>query len=231
MSHLRRSILAPFAGLFMVLAFSGIASAHIVSKSINTEVGECTTAGTPECDAAAVYGANGFSGVLTFSADEANTTVKVVDFICVHTVGDAQFKSYAGSYTLTLTNGGAPLGSDTYTATGGLDCVGSTNPVGGSFATEGASITVPADLTVEYTVSISGITAGASAQAAFSSYNSIRNEAADSAGGHARAISVKPPTTFILPEVPFAALLVVTGGIAAALFLMRRSRKAGATPG
>lgn len=224
MSHHRRSISALVAGLFMALAFSGIAWAHIASKSINTEAGECITAGTTQCDAAAVYGPNGFSGVLTFTADEANTTVKVVDFICVHTIQDAQFKSYPGSYTLTVTNGGAPLGSDTYTATGGLECTGSANPVAGAFATEGASITVPADLTVEYTVSISGITAGASAQAAFATYNSIRNEAADSAGGHARAISVDPPTTFIVPEVPFAPLLVLTGGIAAALFVIRRSR-------
>jgi len=229
-SHSRRSILALLAGLFMVLTFSGIASASIVSKSINTETGECITAGTPACDSAAVYGANGFSGVLTFSADEANTTVKVVDFICVHTPGDATFKSFAGSYTLTLTNGGAPLGSDTYTATGGVECTGSADPVAGAFATDGASIIVPADLTVEYTVAISGISAGASAQAAFAAYNSIRNEAADSAGGHARAISVKPPTTFIVAEVPFAALLILTGGIAAAWFVVRRSRQSGAAP-
>ena len=148
----------------------------------------------------------------------------------VHTPGDASFKSFAGSYTLTLTNGGAPLGSDTYTATGGLECTGSADPVAGAFATDGASITVPADLTVEYTVAISGISAGASAQAAFAAYNSIRNEAADSAGGHARAISVKPPTTFIVAEVPFAALLILTGGIAAAWFVLRRSRQSGAAP-
>jgi hypothetical protein len=214
----------------MILSFSSIALAHIVSKSINTEAGECITAATPECESAAVYGPNGFSGVLTFSADEANTTLKVVDFICVHTIGDAQFKSYGGSYTLTLTNGGAPLGSDTYVATGGLECTGSTNAVAGAFATEGATITVPADLTVEYTVAISGITAGASAQAAFASYNSIRNEAVDSTGGHARAISVTPPTTFIVPEVPFAPLLVLTGGIAAAWFVIRRSRQSRVAP-
>jgi hypothetical protein len=208
----------------MVLSFSGVALAHLASKSINTEAGECITAQTPVCDSAAVYGPNGFSGVLTFTAEEANATLKVVDFICVHTPSDSQFKSYAGSYTLTLKNGGAPLGSDTYTVTGGLECTGSTNAVAGAFATEGASITVPADLTVEYTVSISGITAGASAQAAFATYNSIRNEAVDSAGGHTRAVSVDPPTTFIVPDVPFAPLLVLTGGIAAAWFVIRRSR-------
>jgi hypothetical protein len=212
----------------MALAFSGLAAANIESKSINTEAGECLTEDSPQCDSAAVYGPNGFSGVLTFAADEAATTVKVVDYICVHTTGSGAPKSFAGSYTLTLTNGGTPLASDTYAVIGGLDCAGSTNAVAGAFATEGAAITVPADLTVEYTVSISGVSAGASAQGAFATYNAIRNEAADSSGGHARSIDVKPPTTFIVPEAPFAPLLVLTGGIAAAWFVRRQSRRSGA---
>jgi len=221
----RRLLLTVVAAGLLSLGFAGLASAHLVSKSIVTETGECTTADTPECSAAAVYGPNGFTGTLTFSADEAGDTVKVVDYICVHTPSDAAFKSFAGDYTLSLTNSGAPLGSGSYTATGGQDCAGS-----GSVAvstSSGVEIVVPDDLTVEYTVSIAGVTAGAGAEATFASFNSIRNDAFDSAGGQARSISVKPPTNFIVPESPLAILLLLTGGAAAALFVVRRSRPAG----
>jgi hypothetical protein len=89
---------------------------------------------------------------------------------------------------------------------------------------------VPQDGTVDYRLAIEGITAGASAQAAFSTYNSIRNEAFDNQGGQARSISVNPPTNFIIPEVPFAALLLVSGVAAAGLWLMVARRRMTGSP-
>jgi hypothetical protein len=221
-SHHRRVFFAVFTALLLTVAWTGIASAHITSKSILTESGDCAAELDPDCDAAAVYGPNGFSGTLTFSADEIGDTVKVVDYICVHTPGDMDFKSFAGSYTLSLSEGGAPLGSDSYDVTGGLGCVGMGSV--GVASTEGATIVVPADGTVDYTIAIAGVTAGADAQATFAAYNSIRNEAFDDQGGQARSQSVKPPTDFIIPEAPLAILILVTGGLAAAWFITRKTR-------
>jgi hypothetical protein len=200
---------------------------HVVSKSITTEAGNCTTAGTPQCNAAALYTPNiGFTGTLTFSADEIGDQVRVVDYICVHTPGGAQFKSFGGAnrtYTLTLREGAATIGSATYDVTPGLDCTGNA-PVGVT-AASGALITVPADGTVDYRLAIEGVTAGASAQATFSSYNSIRNEAFDNQGGVARSISVQPPTNFIIPEAPLAVLLLLSGAVAVGLWLMVSRRR------
>lgn len=210
--HGRRGAVALSAALLVLFSFTSLVSAHIVGKTIDTEPG-----------GAALYGPSGFSGTITFSADEAGDTVKVVDYICVHTPGDAEFKTHGDSYTLTITNGGAPLATDTYTVTGGLMCTG-TGPVGVG-ASEGATIVVPNDLTVEYTVSLAGTTAGADAQADFAAYNSIRNEAFDDQGGQARSASVPPPTDFIIPEAPLAILLVLTGGLAAAWLVVRQSRR------
>jgi hypothetical protein len=225
--HGRRTIAAALASLLIMFSFSGFASAHIVSKSILTEAGECATQGSPACGAAAVYGPTGFSGTITFSADEAGTTVKVVDWICAHRAAEGPFMSFGGGYTLNLFNGGTPLGSDSYTVNGNVACVDEVIPVTGVFGSEGASIVVPNDLTVEYTVAIAGVVAGPDAQATFAGFNSIRNGAADSGGGLAR-VSVKPPTDFIIPESPVAILIVLTGGLAAAWFVRRQMRRSAA---
>ena len=226
MPQLRRFGALACASL-LALMFVTSASAHVVSKSITTEAGNCTTAGTPECDAAALYTPNiGFTGTLTFSADQIGDQVRVVDYICVHTPGAAQFMTFGGTnrtYTLTLREGAATLGSATYDVTSGLECTGNA-PVGVT-AAQGALITVPADGTVDYRLAIEGITAGASAQAAFSTYNSIRNEAFDDQGGVARSQSVQPPTNFIIPEVPFAVLILVTGVAAVGIWLMLSRRR------
>ena len=226
MSQLRRIGALGIASL-LVLVVASSASAHVISKSITTEAGNCTTSGTSQCSAAAVYTPNiGFTGTLTFSSDQIGTQVRVVDYICVHTPGDAEFKSFGGAnrtYTLTLREGAATIGSATYDVTAGLDCTGNA-PVGVN-TSAGALITVPADGTVEYRLLIEGVTAGASAQATFSSYNSIRNEVFDSGGGVARAQSVPPPTNFIIPEAPFAILLLLSGAAAVGLWLMWSRRR------
>jgi hypothetical protein len=201
----------------LVLALASSASADVIGKTITTEAG----------NGAALYTPNvGFTGTLTFSQAQIGTQVRVVDYICVHTPGDMQFKSFGGAnrtYTLTLREGAATLGSATYDVTPGLDCTGN-SPVGVT-AAQGALITVPQDGTVDYRLLIEGVTAGASAQATFSSYNSIRNEVFDSGGGVARSASVPPPTNFIIPEAPFAVLLLVSGVAAVGLWLMWSRRR------
>jgi hypothetical protein len=179
-----------------------------------------------EACGAAVYGPDGFTGTLTFDADEIGDTLKVVDYICVHTIAEGPFVAFSmgATYTLKLSEGATLLGQDTYAVTDGVECTGDNNAVPGAFATEGATITVPADGTVSYAVEIAGLEPGASVEAAFSGFNSIRNRALDSQGGHADSESVKPPTTFIIPEAPLTILLVLTGGLTAAWFVSRKMR-------
>lgn len=202
--------------------YSAPTGISLTSKSINTEAGNCTPAGGAPCAAAAVYGPNGFSGTLTFAAAGA---VTAWDYICVHTPGDGAFKSFAGTYTFTAFDGATSLGSVTYAVAGGQSCTATTNYAAGS---AGLTFTVPASLTVSYTVAIAGLSAGSSAQAAFAGNNSIRNEAFTD-GSVTRSYSVPPPTNFIIPEAPFAVLLPLSAGLLAALFAMRKSRTAGVT--
>ena len=190
------------------------------SKTIDTEAGSCTGSGGAPCQAAAVYGANGFTGTLKFNG---TGTATAWDYICAHTPGSGSFRTFGGTYTLTLYDGTTSLGSATYAVTGNLSCTGSTN-YAGSHA--GLTFTVPASGIVNYTISIAGITAGSSAQAAFSSFNSIRNEAYDGRCNVARSYSVPPPTNFIIPEAPFAVLLPLSAGLLAGVFVMRKPRAA-----
>jgi hypothetical protein len=192
----------------------------LTSKTIDTEAGSCTGSGGTPCTAAAVYGANGFTGTLHFSG---SGTATAWDYICVHTPAASSFKTFAGTFTFSLYNGTTLLGSATYAIAGGSSCTGSTN-YAGSHA--GITFTVPASGIVNYTISIAGITSGSSAQAAFSSFNSIRNEAFDSRCNVARSYSVPPPTNFIIPEAPFAVLLPLSAGLLAAAFVMRKPRNA-----
>lgn len=219
----------------LTVALTGIASANssllsastysysngpnIVSKTIDTEAGNCTPAGGAACASAAVYGANGFSGTILYDAAGVTT---LWDYMCVHTPGTGSFVVFGGTYTISVYNGTTSLGSTTYTLTGGQDCSGYTNYA----ATKtGITFTVPASKTVSYTVSLAGVTAGSNAQATFASYNSILN-AAFSSCNHVHSYSVPPPTNFIIPEAPFAVLLPISAGLFAAAFVMRRSRKA-----
>ncbi len=150
------------------------APAATLSKTITTSNGECVNNGNPStlvdgttpCGAA-VYGASGFSGTIY-----AAGTRTLQDYICVHTLRDATFKSYGGTYTFTVYDAGkAVLASTLAVVIGGVDCTPGSNA-----ATPG-SITVDFDAnggSVTYSVSISGVTA-ANAADTFSSYNLILN--------------------------------------------------------
>ena len=197
--------------------YSAPSGVSVVSKTIDTEAGSCGSGGGAACSSAAVYGASGFSGTLTFDTAGA---VTAWDYICTHTPADASFKTFGGTYTFTAYDGTTSLGSVSYTIVGGNTCTGSTNYAAIS---AGLTFTVPASKVVNYTVSISGVTAGSIAQAAFAGFNSIRNEAFTTCS-HTRSYSVPPPTNFIIPEAPFAVLLPLSAGLLAAFFVIRKPR-------
>lgn len=223
----KRAALVFASALILLLASASFAFASIQSKTILTTNGLCVNGGNPPTLAdgttpcgAAVYGPNGFTGTITYSADEIGTTAQADDFMCVHTPSDATFKSYGGTYTLTIsTTSNVVLATSTETVAGGADCTDGANPVTGTINT----FTVPAGGVVNYSIMISGVTAQG-CQDLFSSFNSIRNQAYDlQDGSHAAAPSVAPcgPGTSV-PEVPFAGLLVLTSALGAAVFVARK---------
>lgn len=227
----KRVALVLASAMILLLASASVAFASIASKTILTTNGLCVNGGNPPTLAdgvtacgAAVYGANGFTGTISYTADEIGTTAQADDFMCVHTPGDAAFKSFAGTYTLTIRAGatlgsGTVLATDAETVTGPTDCTDGANPVSGTINT----FTVPAGGVINYSLLISGVTASNCATT-FSAFNSIRNQAFDlSDGSHAAAPSVAPcgPGTSV-PEVPFAGLLVLTSALGAAAFVARK---------
>ena len=220
--------LAAVTAAILLFSLVTFASANVSGKSIFTESGECLpgdTGDSPPCTAA-IYGPNGFSGQIFFESDEIDTTVQLVDYICVHTPGAGSFVSFggpSGTSTFTLSESGAPLGSALETVTSGEGCTGGTDSV-----TAGSvSFVVPADGSVDYTLAVTGITSGASAQAAFGAgYNSILNRVVEIDGNQANSVSVPPPTNFQIPEAPLAILLVLSGGLLVGWFLVRRTRNA-----
>jgi hypothetical protein len=209
------------SAVLLTFTVSGIASACVLtSKTINTEAGSCAAGGGTNCDSAATYGANGFTGSLTFSDAGANT---IWDFICTKLPNSSTFTTFGGTYHLSLFNGATLLGSGTYTVTGGQTCGGLSNY---AKPAAGVAITVPSSRVVQYTLSIEGVTSGSNAQAAFAGFASLRNEAFGSQYDVARSWVVPPPTNFIIPEAPFAILLPLSAGLLAAAFVMKRSGKA-----
>jgi hypothetical protein len=223
----KRAALVLASALILLLASASFAFANIASKTILTTNGLCVNSGDPPTLAdgttpcgAAVYGPNGFTGTITYSAAEIGTTAQADDFMCVHTPAGSQFLSFAGTYTLTIsTTSNVVLATSTETVAGGTDCVDGANPVTGTINT----FTVPAGGVVSYSIMITDVTAQ-TCQTLFSSYNSIRNQAYDLLdGSHAAAPSVAPcgPTTQT-PEVPFAGLLVLTSALGAAVFVARK---------
>lgn len=226
----KRVLMPLLASSLLTLALAGAAAAHVDSKTILVETptgtGEClesevTTTG--ETCGAAVYTSDGFTGTIVFDADEIGDTVTIVDYICVHTPGAGSFKSFPGSYTLTI-DFDTGTTSTSYTVDGGEDCVDGANSVSDGFAS-GATFEVPADGSVTYWVEIAGVDPGTDAQQTFAQYNSILNRVVGDGIGQAHSASVKPPTTFIIPEAPLAILLVVSGGLLAGVLVARRMRR------
>ena len=197
--------------LFSVLSTTAV-FANTTSKSVNTTTGECKNVN--ESCGALVYGSGGVSGHLWGSG-----TVSLVDYLCVHTPANGSFKSFGGLYTLIVMDGSAPLASATYTVASGGSCTADDDAASGSPAT----FTYPASGFVTYAVSVSGVTSG-NAQSTFATYNSVLNRVVDTTDeGHANSESVAPPgPTGEVPEVPAAALLILTGGLGAGWFLLRR---------
>ena len=206
MSKLFRAI--ALISIFLLVPFSS-AFAATTSKSINTTTGECTGEGC----GAAVYGTSGFSGRL-YGTGAASLS----DYICTHHPGDGAFDSYGGTYTLTVSSNGSQLATGSYAVTGGTNCTADSNAAAGH-----VNFTYPGTGYVDYTVWIQGVTSG-NAQATFSGYNSILNRVVSTTGkDHANSPSVAPPGPGgEVPEVPAAALLILTGGLGAAWFLLRR---------
>jgi hypothetical protein len=222
-SHLPRHVALVLASaVILLLASASTAFASVTSKTILTTTGLCSDASTT-CGAA-VYGPSGFTGTITYSADEIGTLAKLDDFLCVHTPSTGPFVSFGGAYTLTVKAGstlgsGALLATNSETVASGVACTGGANPVTGTINT----FTVPAGGVVNYSILIAGVTAQ-NCQSLFSTFNSIRNQAFDQLdGSHAASNSVAPcgPGTPV-PEVPFAGLLVLTSAIGAAFFVARK---------
>ena len=223
----KRAALVFASALILLLASASFAFASIQSKTILTTNGLCVNGGatptladgTTPCGSA-VYGPDGFTGTITYSADEIGTTAQADDFLCVHTPSTGPFVSFAGTYTLTLTStSNGALVTSTEAVAGGTDCTDGANPVSGTINT----FIVPADGIVNYSIMIQGVTAQ-NCQDTFSGFNSIRNQAYDKLdGSHAASPSVAPcgPTTST-PEVPFAGLLVLTSALGAAAFVARK---------
>ena len=74
----RRPALVAISVMMLLLASASLAAASIQSKTITTTAG-----------GEAVYGLNGFTGTITYSADEIGTSAKLDDYLCTHKPGDA----------------------------------------------------------------------------------------------------------------------------------------------
>jgi hypothetical protein len=210
-THRTRLFVTLASVAILLVATAGLAAGSITSKTIDV-----TTA-----QGAAVYGPTGFTGTITYSADEAGTAAQLADYICVHTPGAGAFVSYPGAYTLTVSGTGLAATSGSYSVGAGT-CTGGEN-----LATGSLSFTVPSDGVVRYSVTITGPTAvtAQTCSTLFAGFNTMRNHAYDTAdGSHADSISVPPCVPGgVIPDAPFAALLLVTSGIGAAIFVARKN--------
>jgi hypothetical protein len=232
----------------MVFALAGVATAFVTSKTIDTTTGECTKdangngilVGGGACGDA-VYGADGFTGHITFDASEAGHTVSLVDIFCVHTAGGVgSFNSLgvdgsgnvtgdpgsSADYTLTITDtSGSATGS--YNIVSGKDCSDTLyNPF---VDVSGLSWTI-SDLTVSYSLLIDGITADNAASAFGDSFNSVLNKIYEKDGTQVTqqnsasvgAPSGPPP---VVPEAPLTVLLLGTGGLTSVWYVSRKLRQ------
>ena len=227
----RRFFVALPIAAILVFSLAAIASANIVSKTINVDNGECVFSGNPPhlgdgttpCGAAVYDPVNGFTGHITFVSGEG--AIHLNDFICENVSGvGGPFTRVGGSYTLTLSDGAVVVsGPTTYSVTGGADCTDG-NIGGTTAANYPVALTVPDGPPATYTVSYSLTLAGFD-PADFTGDNSILNRTEELNDGHTNSPSVAPPQgTPPVPEAPLTVLLVLTGGLGAAWFISRRMR-------
>jgi len=214
-----KGLLALLAAIVLTFVVAGIASAHISSKTINTTTGECSS-GQSGCGSF-TYGSTGVTGTINATGQE-----RIVDYFCTHTPMGGAFVSYGATYTLTLYSGGTPVGTDSYVATGGVDCTNGNNAVSGS--TEGVAVNFDTyGGSLQYSLLISGVTS-ANCPTIFSSstFNSTLNRVFDPTdGSHANSQSVAPCGPPVeVPEAPASALLLISGGVLAGAFVVRRRR-------
>ena len=198
-------------GLLAIPLASSV-SAAITAKTINTT--PCPTVG-----GCAVYtDPAGFSGTISGTP---NSSATVVDYICVGFTGE-QFKPFAGTYTFKVYDGATLLATATETVAATPDCTGNNVSTSG-----GATFTFPASGVVNYTLAISGISAANVGTICPEGCHTIRNRAFNTTdGSHADSASVGVigGPGAVVPEAPYASLLVVTGGLVAGVFVLRHLR-------
>jgi hypothetical protein len=196
----------------LVMSMAGIASAHVVSKTIDTANGSATYDPTL-----------GFTGSITFLAGEG--AINLSDFICENSksAGGA-FTSVGGTYTLTFYAvndlGGTVLGTWTYSIVGGVDCTD-----GNTQSVFPIHFTIPGvsgdpDFAVMYSLTLSGTHD-------YTGDNSILNRIEEQNDGHANSPSVGPPggPPPVVPEAPLSVLLLATGGLTAVWYVSRKLRQ------
>jgi hypothetical protein len=226
----------------MLFALTGIALANPVSKTIDTTA--CTSNPAEQC---ATYGADGFTGTITFSADQAGDTVMLADVICVNPIGVQGDPATGGGFNTVGITGGVATGASgssaeytltldghtyaPYTVDSGFSCSDGQYDIFGDIA--GVSFVVPADLTVDYSISITGVTDG---NAAFGDkgvrFNSILNKLYEQAGNPNGSVSVNSPSVGppegpppVVPEAPLTVLLLLTGGVTTMWYVSRKLRQ------
>ena len=234
----------------MMFALTGIAAADVQTKTINTTTGECTKdangdpvlVGGGACGTA-TYGALGFTGNMTFSADEVGTTQALADIICVHTPSNGTFTSigFDGSGNVINTTGSSATyhftlnGDPTVTETipsGKLCADGLYNPFTAAAATTGTFVITAASM--PYSLLIDGITAAnAEAKFAANGFNSLINKVWEQkltnehgviqASSPSVGLPKGPPQD--VPEAPLSVLLVLTGGVTTAWYVSRKLRQ------
>lgn len=224
----------------MLFALSGMAAANVTGKTLDTQ--PCTSDATQQC---ATYGADGFTGTITFDASEIGSTVTLVDILCVNPVSSpGSFNSLgiiagnpptatgssgsSATYTLTIDST-----SGTYPVSSGQNCSDTLyNPF--TDGVSGVTYTITGT-TVNYSLLIQGVTA-ANANAVFGNkgvnFNSILNKIYELAPdgtsvSQANSLSVGTPEgpPPVVPEAPLTILLLGTGGLTAVWYVSRKLRQ------
>jgi hypothetical protein len=230
----------------MLFALSGIALANPVSKTIDTAA--CTSDPSQQC---ATYGLFGFTGTITFAADEVNTQIKVLDVICVNPInvqgdpttgqgfntvgidpGPSATAASGSSATYTLTLQGTTFAP--YTLPSGQDCSdGHYNPF---LVDDPAGVLfTPTSATVSYSLTLAGVTA-ANANAAFGNkgvkFNSMLNKIYEPDANHSGVVTANSPSVGPpegppnpVPEAPLTILLMGTGALTAVWYVSRKLRQ------